>query len=104
MQENHRVSRLEEIFRRCGTSGSSGEIVYEAYGLPFEGDGGSAGCYEDDAPTRGSVVGDEGLGELCVFFEGCGGRVFEEVVTFLDFGGCGHCLGFGGGGEDRGGE
>ena len=85
VQEDDCVSSLEEVLGGRGTSRSGAEVVDEADGLPFEGHGSSAGCYEDDASACCGVVVDKLAGERGVLVEGGGRRVFVEVVVFCDF-------------------
>lgn len=60
VQEYDRVPGLEEVLCRGGAAGAGGEVVDEADGLLFEGDGGAAGGDEDDAPVGEGVGVDEG--------------------------------------------
>ena len=52
VQEDHGVPGFEEIFGGGGAAGAGGKVVDEAHGLVLEGDGGPAGCDEDDSTVR----------------------------------------------------
>lgn len=80
MEEDDGVPGREEVLRRGGAPRPGGEIVDEAHGLVFEGDGGAAGGDEHDAPVEGEVLGDEVGGEGGVGVEGLGWGVAVEVV------------------------
>lgn len=81
VQKDHGVPRLQEVLGGGGAAGAGGEVVDEADGLRFEGDGRAAGSNEDDASGGevGEVEGDEFADEGRVRVKGLRGRVVSEV-------------------------
>ena len=84
MQEYHCIPRLEEVLRGGSASRPGAEVVDESYGLSFEGDSGSTGCYEHDASAGSRVGVDEVARECCMLVESGRRRVLVEVVAFGD--------------------
>lgn len=82
VQEDDGVTGAEEVLGGSGAASPGGEVVDEADGLVFEGNGGAPGGDEDDPAGWGDreVVGDESAGEGYVGVEGWWGRVAIEVV------------------------